>query len=202
MFIGSVILVVLGVIALIGIGSHALKDFNIPVLGLVLVFATIVGLNFLPAVNIGNFYFSLGTALFFVAVFFLWLLRGKMANRLLSLLITIVLAGLLYGATRLSAYFNSTLWSSVNIYYALMIGLLGFVFTRNAKYSFIVSSLSIMIATLLTQIGGAINLDSAYTTAIVASTLAVILYSVVARLIPSRPSRISYYFEMGRMLDD
>lgn len=202
MIIGSVILVVMGVMALIGIGSNALKDFNIPVLGLVLIFASIVGLNFLPAVNIGNFYFSLGTALLFVLTFFLWLLKGKMGNRLLCLLITIVLAGLLYGATRLSAYFNNTLWSTVNVYYALMIGLLAFVFTRNAKYGFIASVLSIMVASQLTQIGGPMNLDTSYSVAVVGSALAVVLYSVVARMVPSRPSKVSYYFEMGRMLDD
>lgn len=202
MIIGSVILVVMGVMALIGIGSNALKDFNIPVLGLVLIFATIVGLNFLPAVNIGAFYFSLGTGLLFVLTFFLWLLKGKMGNRLLCLLITIVLAGLLYGATRLSAYFNNTFWSSVNIYYALMIGLLAFVFTRNAKYGFIASILSIFIASQLTQIGGPMNLDTAYSVSLIGAGTAVVLYSVVARMMPSRPSKVSYYFEMGRMLDD
>ncbi|NCA68065.1 MAG: hypothetical protein EOM87_08385 [Clostridia bacterium] len=202
MIISSVILVVLGVMALIGIGSNALRDFNIPVLGLVLIFATIIGLNFVPTLSIGNFYFSLGSALLFVMTFFLWLLKGKISNRLLCLLITIVLAGLLYGATRLSAYFNSTLWSTVNVYYALMIGLLAFIFTRNAKYGFIASVLSIMTATLLTQIGGPINLDNAYSTAVIGGSTAVVLFSLVAKMMPSRPNRVSYYFETGRMLDD
>ena len=54
--IGSIILVVLGVMALIGIGSNAVKDFGVPVLALVLVFAAIVGLNFIPQMNINYFY--------------------------------------------------------------------------------------------------------------------------------------------------
>ena len=62
--IGSIILVILGVMALIGIGSIAVKDFDVPALALVLVFAAVVGLNFVPVMNIGNFYFRLGTALF------------------------------------------------------------------------------------------------------------------------------------------
>lgn len=200
--IGSIILVVLGVMALIGIGSNAVRDFDIPVLALVLVFAAIVGLNFLPVMNIGYFYFSLGTALLFVMTFALWLFKGRMTNRLTCLLITIVLAGLLYGATRLSAYFGSELWSRVNVYYALIIGLLAFLFTRNAKYGFISSVLAIMTATLLTQIGGNINLDEAYSQSIVAGGLAIVLYSLVARLMPARPNKMSYYFESGRMLDE
>ena len=119
--IGSVILVILGVMALIGIGNNAVKDFGVPVIALVLVFAAIVGLNFLPVVTWGNFSFSLGTALLFIVTFALWLFRGSMKNRIVCLLLTIVLGGVLYGATRLAAYFGSTLWSSVNVYYALMI---------------------------------------------------------------------------------
>ena len=117
--IGSVILVILGVMALIGIGNNAVKDFGVPVIALVLVFAAIVGLNFLPVVTWGNFSFSLGTALLFVVTFALWLFRGSVKNRIVCLLVAIVLAGALYGATRLAAFYGSELWSSVNIYYAL-----------------------------------------------------------------------------------
>lgn len=200
--IGSIILVVLGVMALIGIGSNAVKDFDVPVLALVLVFAAIVGLNFLPVMNIGYFYFRLGSALLFVMTFFLWLFKGKLSNRLMCLLITIILSGLLYGATRLSMYFGNTFWGNVNVYYALIIGVLAFIFTRNAKYGFIASVLSIMTATLLTQIGGNINLEAAYSWSIVAGGLAIVMYSLVAKLLPSRPNKVSYYFETGRMLDE
>ena len=199
--IGSVILVILGVMALIGIGNNAVKDFGVPVIALVLVFAAIVGLNFLPVVTWGNFSFSLGTALLFVVTFALWLFRGSVKNRIVCLLVAIVLAGALYGATRLAAFYGSELWSSVNIYYALMVGFIAFLITRNAKYGFIASVLSVMAATLLTQIGGPVSLDAAYTPAVIAGGLGVVLYSLVAGLMPHRPSKMSYYFETGRMSD-
>lgn len=199
--IGSVILVILGVMALIGIGNNAVKDFGVPVIALVLVFAAIVGLNFLPVVTWGNFSFSLGTALLFVVTFALWLFRGSVKNRIVCLLVAIVLAGALYGATRLAAFYGSELWSSVNIYYALMVGFIAFLITRNAKYGFIAGVLSVMAATLLTQIGGHVSLDAAYTPAVIAGGLGVVLYSLVAGLMPHKPSKMSYYFETGRMSD-
>ncbi len=199
--IGSIILVILGVMALIGIGNNAVKDFGVPVLALVLVFAAIVGLNFIPQMSIGYFYFSLGSALLYIVTFSLWLFRGTMKNRALCLILTILLSGLLYGSTRLAAYFGSTLWGQVNVYYALMIGLISFLVTRNAKYGFIASVLSVMTATLLTQIGGNIVLDAAYSWSIVAGGLSIVLYSLVASLMPSRPNKMSYHFETGRMTD-
>lgn len=194
--IGSIILIILGVMALIGIGNNAVKDFGVPVIALVLVFAAVVGLNFLPVITWGGFSFSLGTALFFIVTFALWLFRGSLKNRIIGLIVTIVLAGLLYGATRLAAYFGSELWSSVNLYYGLMIGFVAFLATRNAKYGFIASALSIMTASLLTQIGSpVVSLDLAYTPAVVASALSVVSFSLVSALMPKRPSKMSYYFE-------
>lgn len=201
MTIGSIILIVLGVMALIGLGSNAIRDFDIPVLGLVLVLGTIVGLNFIVPFTIGNFVFSLGTAIFFVMAFSLWLFKGKWSTKMMCFLVLVVLAGLTYGATRLSLYFGNTLWGGVNYYYALIIGFLAFLATRNAKYGFISSALAIMTATLLTQIGGTIDLNAAYSTAIVGGGLAVVMYSFAARVIPSRPNKLAYYFEVGRMRD-
>lgn len=198
--IGSIILIILGVLALLGIGASAIKDFAVPTVALVLVFAAIVGLNFIPAVTWGGFSFSFGTALLFLMTFALWLFRGSMKNRVLCLVVTILLSGALYGATRLSAYFNAELWSSVNVYYALMVGFVAFLATRNAKYGFIASVLSVMTATLLTQIGyDVVSLDPAYTPAVVAGGLSVVLYSLVSALMPKRASKVSYYFETGRM---
>lgn len=202
MMIGSVILIVLGAMALIGIGNRIVRDFDIPVVALVLVFAAVVGLNFLPPVDLGGFSFSFGTALMFLTVLALWAFKGSIKNRLLCLLIAIGLSGVLYGATRLAAYFGNELWANVNFYYALMIGLVAFALTRNGKYGFIASALSIMTATLLTQIGGEVSLDPAYSTAIVAGATSVVLYGLVGRLLPSRPNKMSYYYEMGRMNDE
>ena len=200
--IGSIILIVLGAMALIGIGNRILQDFDVPVIALVLVFAAVVGLNFLPTVAIGDFSFSFGTALLFLTTLALWVFRGTLKNRLLCLLITVALSGILYGATRIAATFGNGLWSSVNYYYALMIGLLAFLLTRNGKYGFIAATLSIMTATLLTQIGGEVSLDAAYSTAVVAAGTSLVLYGLVGRLLPSRPNKMSYYYEMGRLKDE
>lgn len=201
MTIGSIILIVLGVMALIGLGSNAIRDFDIPVLGLVLALGAIVGLNFVTPFRMGNFVFSLGAGLLFTMTFFLWLFKGRWSTKLLCLLVIAVLAGLTYGATRLSLYFGNMMWGRVNYYYALIVGFLAFIATRNAKYGFIAGVLSIMVATLLTQIGGTVSLNAAYSTSIVAGGFAVVLYSFAARLMPSRPSKLAYYFEVGRMKD-
>ncbi|HOO22984.1 MAG TPA: hypothetical protein PKY53_04810 [Clostridia bacterium] len=201
MSVGSIILIVLGVMALIGLGSSAIRDFDVPVLGLVLALGAIVGLNFIAPLVVGNFIFSLGSALLFVMTFFLWLFKGKWSTKLMCLLIIAVLSGLTFGATRLSLYFGNQLWGRVNYFYALIIGFLAFIATRNAKYGFIAGILSVMAATLLTQIGRTVDLNEAYSTAIVAGTFAVVLYSFATRLMPSRPSRLAYYFEVGRMKD-
>lgn len=199
--IGSIILIVLGALALVGIGNNAVKDFGVPSIALVLVFAAVVGLNFLPVMTLGVFSFSWGTALLVVTTFALWLFRGSFKNKITCLLLAIVLTGVLYGATRLSAYLGSELWASVNVYYALMIGFLAFLLTRNAKYGFIASVLSIVAATLLTQIGQPLDLDAAYTPAVVAAAMSVVDFCLVAALMPKRPSKMSYFFETGRMLD-
>lgn len=199
--IGSIILIVLGALALIGIGNAAVKDFGVPSIALVLVFAAIVGLNFLPVMSLGVFSFSWGTALLVVTAFALWLFRGSVKNKIMCLLIAIVLTGVLYGATRLAAYFGSALWATTNVYYALMIGFVAFLLTRNAKYGFIASVLSVVAATLLTQIGQPLNLDASYTPAVVASGLSVVAFCLVAGLIPKRPGKMSYFFETGRMTD-
>ena len=201
MSVGSIILIVLGVMALIGLCSSAIRDFDVPVLGLVLALGAIVGLNFIAPLVVGNFIFSLGSALLFVMTFFLWLFKGKWSTKLMCLLIIAVLSGLTFGATRLSLYFGNQLWGRVNYFYALIIGFLAFIATRNAKYGFIAGILSVMAATLLTQIGRTVDLNEAYSTAIVAGTFAVVLYSFATRLMPSRPSRLAYYFEVGRMKD-
>jgi len=54
---------------------------------------------------------------------------------------------------------------------------------------------------LLTQIGRTININEAYSTAIVASAFSIVMFSTVTALMPKKPSRMAYYYEMGRMKD-
>ncbi|MDD4316596.1 MAG: hypothetical protein PHC84_05510 [Clostridia bacterium] len=200
--VGSIILVVLGIMILIGLGSQALKDFNIPSIAAVILLALIIGLNFIPPIQTNFMTFSIGSMLLYALCIFWFFVKGKWSNRLLTLLITLILAGLIYGSTRLALLFDNTFWGSVNVFYGLIVGFLAMVFTRNAKYSFMASVLSVIIASVLTQIGGAIDLNAAYSWSIVAGATSVVLLGMATRLMPSRPSRMSYYFESGRMLDE
>ena len=200
--VGSIILVVLGIFILIGLGNQALKDFNIPSIAAVILLALIVGLNFIPPITTASVTFRIGSLLLYLLCAMMFFVKGKWSNRLLTLLITLILAGLVYGSTRLALLFDNAFWGRVNVFYALIVGFLAMLFTRNAKYSFISSVLAILIASLLTQIGGVMDLDAPFSWAVVAGSMAVVTLTLVTRLMPSRPNRMSYYFEAGRMLDE
>ena len=200
--VGSIILVVLGIFILIGLGNQALKDFNIPSIAAVILLALIVGLNFIPPITTAFVTFRIGSLLLYLLCAMMFFVKGKWSNRLLTLLITLILAGLVYGSTRLALLFDNAFWGRVNVFYALIVGFLAMLFTRNAKYSFISSVLAILIASLLTQIGGVMDLDAPFSWVVVAGSMAVVTLTLVTRLMPSRPNRMSYYFEAGRMLDE
>lgn len=200
--VGSIILVVLGIFILIGLGNQALKDFNIPSIAAVILLALIVGLNFIPPITTAFVTFRIGSLLLYLLCAMMFFVKGKWSNRLLTLLITLIHAGLVYGSTRLALLFDNAFWGRVNVFYALIVGFLAMLFTRNAKYSFISSVLAILIASLLTQIGGVMDLDAPFSWAVVAGSMAVVTLTLVTRLMPSRPNRMSYYFEAGRMLDE
>lgn len=187
--------------ALIGIGNSAVKDFGLPSVVLAVLLALIGGLNFLPQLKIGEFYFSIGTAVMYLSAVLIWIFKGKIKNRLGCLLSSIILAGSLYGAFKIGGYYGSALWNGINSYYALIIGVLAFLFTRNAKYGYISAITATMTATLINMAGGIIDLDVSFTPAVIAGSVAIILYVVVAKLMPARPNKATYYFEAGRMTD-
>lgn len=200
--VGSIILVVLGVLVLIGLGNQALKDFNINSIAMVILIALIVGLNFIPVITVGYFSFRVGTLILYALCVMMFIVKGKWSNKMLSLLLTAVLAGLIYGSTRLSLLFDNAYWGGVNVFYGLIAGFLALMFTRNAKYAFISAVISVMTASLLTQIGGPISLEPSFNWAVVAGATAVVLYTLIVKFLPSRPNKMSYYFEAGRMLDE
>lgn len=195
--IGSIVLTVLGIMVLLGIGNSAAKDFGVPSLALILLIAAIVGLNFIPPFTFGEVTFSIGTLLLAAAALFFLIFKGTLKNRIVCLLITIALTALLYGAIRLAEYFDAEEWSSVNLYHGLIVGALAFALTRNTKYGFIAGALSVAAASLVFSR----NFDLFYTPAVLAGSMAAVLYATVSALMPRRPSRMAYYFETGRMLD-
>ena len=195
--IGSVILIVLGSLIILGVGREATRDFGLPALFLILLIAAIVGLNFLPPFTVGEVTFSLGTLLLLASSLFFLLVKGTLKNRLICLLLTIVLAALLYGSIRLFDYFGIPVMNEINIYYGLAAGFIAFLFTRNTKYGFIAGVLSVALSSLLLSR----NFDLFYTPAVLAGSLAATLYATASALLPKRPNRMAYYFETGRMLD-
>lgn len=195
--IGSIVLTVLGIMILLGIGHKAVKDFGVPSLVLILLIAAVVGLNFIPPFTFGEVTFSVGTLLLpLVALFFL-IFKGTLKNRLICFLITLGLTAALYGAVRLAGYFGAEEWSYVNLYHGLSVGVLAFACTRNTKYGFIAGTLSVIAASLIFSR----NFDLFYTPAVLAGSMAAVLYGAVSALMPKRPNRIAYHFETGRMLD-
>ena len=195
--IGSIVLTVLGIMILLGIGHNAVKDFGVPSLVLILLIAAVVGLNFIPPFTFGEVTFSIGTLLLpLVALFFL-IFKGTLKNRLICFLITLGLTAALYGAVRLAGYFGAEEWSYVNLYHGLIVGVLAFACTRNTKYGFIAGTLSVIVASLIFSR----NFDLFYTPAVLAGSMAAVLYGATSAIMPKRPSRLAYHFETGRMLD-
>ena len=195
--IGSIVLTVLGIMILLGIGHSAVKDFGVPSLALILLVAAIVGLNFIPPFTFEEVSFSVGTLLLIASALFFLIFKGTLKNRITCLLITIVLTGLLYGAVRIADYFGRDGWNEVNLYHGLIVGALAFALTRNTKYGFIAGVLSVAAASLIFSR----DFDLLYTPAVLAGSVAAVLYATVSALMPRRPSRMAYYFETGRMLD-
>ncbi len=195
--IGSIVLIVLGLMLLIGIGQSSARDFGLPSIVLVLLIGAVVGLNFIPPFTFGQVSFSVGTLLFLASALFFWVYGKNIRNKIICLLITIVASALLYGSIRLADYFGSELWSQMNLYYGLMVGVITFLLTRNAKYGFVSGVISVAVVTLILSR----NFDLIYTPAVLAGTVPAVLYSSIGVIIPKRPTRLSYYFETGRMLD-
>ncbi len=202
MMIGNMILLALGVMSLVGLGALSLRDFRLQPLGAVVLLGVIVGLNLIPTIKLANLSFSVGVLVFYVAnVIFLFSTK-KIKNSLISTLITLVTSGILYGFLYLGKYNNSLFWGTLNFVYAMIIGFVSALLTKNAKYAFVTSSLSILLATLLSQIGGMLSLNTAYSFSIISGTVSILTYTAFTKVIPKTPSKLSYCFEMGKMYDD
>lgn len=199
--ISLITLIILGVLVLLGLSTSALKDFKIGSITAFVLIALIILTNFIPIITIGVLTFSVGTILFYGFCLTSYVIKGKASNRGIAFLISIILAGILFGAITLATMFGNAYFSNINIVYAIGLGLLALVFTKNAKYAFISSATAILITTIVLQIGGPINLNANFQWAVLASAISVVLYGLLSTA-QTRPSRMSYYFEAGRLKDD
>lgn len=201
--IGFIILGALALLSLFGFGKHAMKDFKVNTWVVLGFAALVIGLNFVPAITLGVFSFRVGSAVLVLTAFLLHLVMGTTANKMVTLIVTFIMTAVTYGVTRLAALFNGGMWVDVNWVYALIVGVISFLVLRNAKYAFISSVVSMFAASLLAQIGNPVGyLDAGFNAACVAGGLALVLFSFVKALMPARPTKLSYYFESGRLSDE
>lgn len=199
--ISMIILGALGLLTILGLARLVLKDFRMGAIVAVIFFALVIGLNFIPAIVWGAFTFRIGTMIFYIAAIVMFFVYGRFVSQMTALAIAIILGGLAFAATRLSLLGNNAFFGDTNFVYALIIGVLAFVFTRNGKYSFIVAVEAMMILNLLVQIGKrTVSLDYGFDWTIVAAATGVVLFAIMARM-AMKPSKMSYYFEAGRLED-
>ncbi len=201
--IGFIILGVIAMLGIFGVGKRVKKDFMVNEWVFFAFVALIIGLNFIPTIVWGGFSFRIGTMLLLLLALLMHFVGGKGVNRVFTLMLTIILTGITYGATRLAAMFSpESMFADVNWVYALVVGLVAFLFTRNARYGFISGVVSMFAAHVLASIGrDAISLEPAFNSAVIAGGFALVLFAIVTAAIPKTPSRISYYFEAGRLED-
>ncbi|MFA5450055.1 MAG: hypothetical protein WC292_06425, partial [Clostridia bacterium] len=149
--ISMIILGALGLMVILGLAKLVLKDFRLGAIATVIFLALVIGLNFIPTLNIGGFYFRVGTLIFCLGVIAMFFVYGRFVTQMTALAIALILGGLAYAGTRLAMLAGNSFFADTNFAYALIIGTLAFLFTRNGKYSFIVSAGAMLILNMLVQ---------------------------------------------------
>lgn len=196
-FLGAFVLFVL-----VGFGKSFLKDFKISGLLYIIFSLAVIGLNFVPKIDLGFMTFGLGTALFYMFIILHFFIRGKLTGGLTALSVAIILGGLAYTATRLSLISGNAFFGKPNFVYALVIGVLAAIITGNGKYSFIASAEGVMLLALAVQLPTAVySMNYAFEWATLAAITAGVTQSVMARVFTGKPSKLSYYYEFGRLND-
>lgn len=207
MLVSMIILGVLGLMVLVGLGRPVLKDFRINWIAALAFFALVIGLNFVPIITIGEFTFSVGTALFYLTTFVMFFVYGKFPTQMAAMALGLILGGLIYAATRLSLLSGNEFFGTTNYVYALVLGTITFLVARNGKYAFLASSIAMLLANLLVQIGSPIGLNYGFDWTIVACGTAFTMYALTRLFIDlaekksGRKSKMAHMFEADR-LDD
>ena len=207
MLVSMIILGVLGLMVLVGLGRPVLKDFRINWIAALAFFALVIGLNFVPIITIGEFTFSVGTALFYLTTFVMFFVYGKFPTQMAAMALGLILGGLIYAATRLSLISGNEFFGTTNYVYALVLGTITFLVARNGNYAFLASSIAMLLANLLVQIGSPIGLNYGFDWTMVACGTAFTMYALtrlfldLAEKKSGRKSKMAHMFEADR-LDD
>lgn len=196
----TIILSILCLFILIGLARNTLKDFSMNAATAIILLLIVIGTNFIAPISIGYLTFSIGTIILYGFCLSLFIIRGKGATKLTAFGIMLLLGGILYASTRIAALLGSSFFSEINYVYAILIGLLAFLFTKNGKYSFITATFSVALVGIILQLGRTVNLNSYFLDAVVVGTTAVVLHGLTSKL-GQKPSKVSYYYEIGRLKD-
>ncbi len=153
MLISMIILGVLALMVIVGLGRPFLKDFRLHWVAALIFFLAVIGLNFIPLIRIGNFSFSVGTAMFYLVILGAFFVKSRFSSAITAFAAGLVFGGLIYAATRVSALTGNAFFATTNWVYALVMGFIAFILARNGKYSFLIASLALMLPNMLVQIG-------------------------------------------------
>lgn len=208
MLISMIILGILALMIIVGLGRPILKDLKMHWLVPIVFFALVIGLNFIPVIDLGAFSFSVGTMVFYVGVFITFFIFSRLSTSMTAMALGLIAGGLIYAITRIATLTGNQFFQTTNWVFALVLGILMFIITRNGKYSFIASAISMLLSNMLVQIGGEINLNYNFGWTLLASGVAFTLHAlsflILEKWIPRtsiKESRLAHAFECGRLED-
>lgn len=208
MLVSMIVLGVLALMVIVGLGRPVLKDFRIHWIAALVFFAAVIGLNFIPLISIGSFTFSVGTALFYLAIIAAFFIRSKFTTAITAFAAALIFGGLIYAATRVSLLTGNEFFGTTNYAYALIMGFIAFILARNGKYSFLIAAEAMMLANMLVQIGNPeFGLNYGFDWAVVAAATAFTFHALTVLILTHLPadkrgkSRLAEMFEADRLKD-
>lgn len=206
MLISVIILGILALMVVVGLGKPVLKDFKANWIVALIFFALVIGLNFIPVIDLGGFNFTVGTAVFYVVMFVALFIGGKFSSEMIAFALSLVFGGLIYGATRLAVLSDNAFFGTTNWVYALIIGIISYAVSRNGKYGVLIASNAMLLANMLVQIGEDISLSYNFGWTTLATGIAFTLHAVISLIMSAvsrknKKARIVENFEAGRLED-
>ncbi len=197
-------IIILGVLALVvtlGLAKPLVRDFGIPAFVLIAAHLAVIGLNFIPAIKWGGFEFSVGTAVFYAFALIMFAIGKNGNGKVVAFMTALILGGLVYCGIMVATLINFNFMAENNYIYAIIVGIMAMVFTKNGKYSFIVSAEAMMLANILLQLNtGAVNLNAGFDWTMVAVLTGSVMFLITRYVFLAKPDgKMAYYFEAGRI---
>lgn len=209
MLVSMIILGILALMIIVGLGRPILRDLKMNWIVPLVFFVAVIGLNFIPVISLGAFSFSIGTLVFYLGIFIMFFIFSRLSSSITAMALGLIAGGLIYASTRISYLTGNDYFATTNWVYALVTGILMFAITRNGKYSFLASSIALLLSNMLVQIGSdtiSLNYNFGWTMLAsgVAFTLHAVSFLIMEKWIPKtnmKESRLAHMFESGRLED-